>query len=73
MNKEQSINAIRANLQIIYSSLHKASQEVLEAIDAIDNGGNQNRAIGAILEVPDRLDAAKTFCDAIMRIHRNYR
>jgi hypothetical protein len=70
MDKQHSIDAIRANLQVVYNSLFKASQEIAEAISAI-NKGNQNRAIGAMLEVPDRLDTAKTFCDAIMRIHRN--
>jgi hypothetical protein len=70
MNKTESFDAIRVNLQVIYSCLQKASQEVVEAINSI-NKGNQNGAIGAMLEVPDRLDAAKTFCDAIIRIHRN--
>ena len=70
MNKTESFDAIRVNLQVIYSCLQKASQEIVEAINSI-NKGNQNGAIGAMLEVPDRLDAAKTFCDAIIRIHRN--
>jgi len=72
MDKTQSLNTIRANLQVIYSYLHKADQEVLQAMAAIDEG-NQNGAVGAILDLPNRLDGAKTFCDAIMRIHRNSR
>jgi len=70
MNKTESFDMIRVNLQVIYSCLHKATTEVVEGINAINNG-NQNGAIGAILEVSDRLSAAQTFCDAIMRIHRN--
>jgi hypothetical protein len=72
MEKTERLNAIRANLQVIYSSLQKGSQDVMEAMTAIDEG-NQNGAVGAILDLPDRLDGAKTFCDAIMRIHRNPR
>jgi len=72
MDKEQSLNAIRANLQPVYSYLHKGNQEVLQAMEAVDEG-NLNGAVGAILDLPDRLDGAKTFCDAILRIHRNSR
>lgn len=70
MHKDHSLHAIRANLQIIYSYLHTGNQEIMQAMTAIDEG-NQNGAVGAILGLPDRLDGAKTFCDAILRIHRH--
>jgi len=69
MNKQQSVDAIRANLQVVYNNLFKANQDIAAALSAI-NEGKQNLAIGCMLEVPDRLEAAKTFCDAIIRIHR---
>ncbi len=70
MHKDHALDAIRANLHIIHSYLHAGNQEVMQAMAAIDEG-NQNGAVGAILDLPDRLDGAKTFCDAILRIHRH--
>jgi hypothetical protein len=72
MDKEQSINAIRANLQVTYSYMDKAKEEVAMGLLDIQNG-NITGAIGAILEVPDRLEAAKALCDAALRIYRNAR
>jgi hypothetical protein len=72
MNNNESLDAIRANLQVMYSYIDKAKEDVLTALLDIQNG-NQNGAIGAIIEVPDRLEASKALCEAAMRIHRNSR
>ena len=72
MDKTPSLDAICLNLHIIRTCLAQASQEIKCALAAADKG-HQNRAIGHMLEVPDRLESAKTLCDAILRIHRNSR
>ena len=60
------------HVKVVYNNLFKATQEVAAALFEIDHG-NQSLAIGTMFQVPDRLDTAKTFCDAILRIHRQSR
>jgi hypothetical protein len=66
------VQAMQLNLHMIRSYLGEAERDIQQAIVDLREG-NQNAAIGAILELPDRLEASKTLCDAVMRIHRNCR
>jgi hypothetical protein len=70
MDETQPLDAIRVNLEVIYFCLQEASREVDKALTAIEQG-NQNGAIGAILEVPEQLEDIKSFYDGVMRLHRN--
>jgi hypothetical protein len=70
MDQNQLLDAIRVNLEVIYGCLDEAIREVDEALTAIEQG-NQNAAIGAILEVPERLEDIKSFYDGVMSLHHN--
>jgi hypothetical protein len=70
MDETQTLDAIRVNLEVIYYCLNEAAREVDKALTAIEQG-NQNGAIEAILEVPERLEDIKSFYDGVMRLHHN--
>ena len=67
MTHSQHFNAIRLNLAIMTVHIDRASRLVDEAMSA----RNQNAAVGALLELPDKLDALQSLFGAIIAIHRN--
>jgi hypothetical protein len=70
MDETQTLDAIRVNLEVIYYCLREASREVDKALTAIKQG-NQDGAIEALLDVPERLEDIKSFYDGVMKLHRN--
>ena len=72
MTNTHHFDAIGVNLRMLSSYLSQAERAVEEALTH-HGDGNQNGAIGAILEVHDQLEHAKGLYHAIIAIHRNAR
>jgi hypothetical protein len=70
MTHEYYVDAIRLNLTIIGTHLHRAGRLVDEALGYLRDG-NQNAAIGTLLELPDKLEASQALYGAILAIHRH--
>lgn len=70
MTKDFHSDAIRLNLTIICTHLHRANRLVDEALGYMRDG-NKGAAIGTLIELPDKLEAAHALYGAIIAIHRN--
>jgi hypothetical protein len=70
MTKDFHSDAIRLNLTIICTHLDRAARLVDEALGYMQ-GGNKGAAIGTLIELPDKLEAAHALYGAIIAIHRN--
>jgi hypothetical protein len=70
MTHDYHFDAIRLNLTIIGTHLHRAGRLVDEALGYMRDG-NQNAAIGTLIELPDKLEASQALFGAIIAIHRN--
>ena len=65
--------AISANLHALGEILDDAQLRVSEAIMAIDGDGNQNGAIGAVLDLDQQMESAHALLRAALSLHRNKR
>jgi hypothetical protein len=72
MTNDLHFQAIKLNLAVMTVHLHRANQEVEEALTYIRDG-NQNAAIGSLAELPDLLQSSKALYEVIKILHRNSR
>jgi len=63
--------AISANLHALGEILDDAQLRVSEGIMAIDAEGNQNGAIGSVLDLDRKLESALALLRAALALHRN--
>lgn len=63
--------AISANLHALGQLLDKAQRDVTEGIMAIDTEGNQNGAIGCVMDLDRQLESALALVRAALALHRS--
>lgn len=69
MKNEAYFNAIKTNIHALAELLEETMLRVTEAGDAIDKG-EQNQAIGAMLDIEHQLDTALALYRTTIALHR---